>query len=74
MNDYLSGKTDKSPRNEFGYVNDDGQIVAARYNDWFRSRVFVLVPIQQMAGKFLQTMKDFPPSQTPGSIIAGHFA
>ncbi|MCV2359326.1 arylsulfatase [Paucibacter sp. TC2R-5] len=32
--DYLSGKTDKSPRNEFWYVNDDGQIVAARYQDW----------------------------------------
>ena len=32
--DYLSGKTDESPRNEFWYVNDDGQIVAARYDDW----------------------------------------
>jgi len=34
MIDYLSGKTDESPRHEFWYVNDDGQIVAARYNDW----------------------------------------
>ncbi len=33
-NDYLSGKTDKSPRNEFWYVNDDGQVVAARWDDW----------------------------------------
>ncbi len=32
--DYLSGKTDKSPRHEFFYVNDDGQVVAIRYNDW----------------------------------------
>jgi len=32
--DYLSGKTDKSPRNEFWYVNDDGELVAARYKDW----------------------------------------
>jgi len=32
--DYLSGKTDKSPRHEFWYVNDDGQVVAARYDDW----------------------------------------
>jgi arylsulfatase len=116
LNDYLSGKTVKSPRNEFWYVNDDGQIVAARYddwkvtflenrgeafgvwrepftelrvpllfnlrrdpfeksqhnsntyNDWFLDRVFVLVPIQSMAAKFLQTMKDYPPSQTPGSF------
>jgi arylsulfatase len=114
--DYLSGKTDKSPRNEFWYVNDDGQVVAARYadwkvvflenrgqafgvwrepftelrvpllfhlrrdpfeksqhnsntyNDWFLDRPFVIVPIQAMAGQFLQTMKDYPPSQTPGSF------
>jgi arylsulfatase len=31
---YLEGDTDVSPRNEFWYVNDDGQIVAARYSDW----------------------------------------
>jgi arylsulfatase len=114
--DYLEGRTDQSPRHEFWYVNDDGQIVAARYddwkvvflenrgqafgvwrepfvelrvpllfhlrrdpfekaqhnsntyNDWFLDRVFVLVPIQALAAKFLQTMKDYPPSQTPGSF------
>ena len=38
------------------------------YNDWFLDRVFVLVPLQQLAGKFLMTMKDYPPSQTPGSF------
>jgi arylsulfatase A-like enzyme len=32
--DYLSGKVKESPRNEFMYVNDDGQIVAMRYGDW----------------------------------------
>ncbi len=32
--DYLDGKTDASPRHEFWYVNDDGQVVAARYDDW----------------------------------------
>ena len=32
--DYLSGKAKESPRNEFFYVNDDGQIVAIRYQDW----------------------------------------
>jgi arylsulfatase len=32
--DYLEGKTDQSPRHEFWYVNDDGQVVAARYDDW----------------------------------------
>jgi arylsulfatase len=34
MLDYLRGKTDESPRKEFIYVNDDGQVVALRYMDW----------------------------------------
>ncbi len=116
MIDYLAGKTEDCPRKEFMYVNDDGQVVAIRYdawkavflenrgqafgvwrepftelrvpllfhlrrdpfekaqhnsntyNDWFLSRVFVLVPMQQFAGKFLISMKDYPPSQTPGSF------
>ncbi len=114
--DYLSGTMKESPRNEFWYVNDDGQIVAARYqdwkavflenrgqafgvwrepftelrlpllfnlrrdpfekaqhnsntyNDWFLDRPFVIVPIQGLATKFLMTMKEFPPSQSPGSF------
>jgi arylsulfatase len=114
--DYLTGKVKESPRKEFIYVNDDGQIVAMRYgpwkavflenrgvafevwrepftelrvpllfnlrrdpferaqhnsntyNDWFLDRVYVLAPMQQLAGKFLMTMKDYPPSQTPGSF------
>jgi arylsulfatase len=114
--DYLSGKTAESPRHEFWYVNDDGQIVAARYDDWkvvflenrgeafgvwrepfielrvpliFNLRrdpferaqhnanvyddwlldhAFVIVPIQGLAAQFLQTMQEFPPSQTPGSF------
>ena len=32
--DYLEGKIEESPRHEFWYVNDDGQVVAARYDDW----------------------------------------
>jgi arylsulfatase len=32
--DYLTAKADASPRTEFFYVNDDGQIVAIRYADW----------------------------------------
>jgi arylsulfatase len=34
MLDYLEGKADKSPRPAFIYVNDDGDIVAIRWNDW----------------------------------------
>jgi arylsulfatase len=113
---YLSGDTEDSPRHEFWYVNDDGQVVAARYDDWkvvflenrgeafgvwrepfvelrtpllfnlrrdpfeksqhnaniyddwFLDRAFVIVPIQGLAAQFLQTMQDYPPSQTPGSF------
>lgn len=28
----------------------------------------MIVPIQGMAGQVLQTMKDYPPSQSPGSF------
>jgi arylsulfatase len=38
------------------------------YNDWFLDRVFILAPMQRVAGQFLITMKDYPPSQTPGSF------
>jgi arylsulfatase len=114
--DYLTGKTQESPRKEFIYVNDDGQVVAMRYdawkavflenrgqafevwrepftelrvpllfnlrrdpferaqhnantyNDWFLERAFVCVPLQGLAAKFLMSMKDYPPSQSPGSF------
>jgi len=32
--DYLTGKTNRSARNEFYYFNDDGALVAARMGDW----------------------------------------
>ena len=31
---YLTGEAEASPRNEFFYVNDDGQVVAIRYGAW----------------------------------------
>ena len=116
LTDYLTGKTSASPRKEFIYVNDDGQIVAIRfndwkavflenrgeafgvwrepftelrvpllfnlrrdpmeraqhnsntYNDWFLDRPFILFGLNSIAAKFLATMRDYPPSQTPGSF------
>ena len=112
--DYLSGKTDKSPRREFIYVGDDGAVMSVRYDDWKATylenrahqlqvwreplvhlrmpllfnlrrdpfekayensntyhdwmidRAYVLGPMQVVASKFLTSMKEFPPSQTPG--------
>jgi arylsulfatase len=36
------------------------------YHDWMIDRAFVLVPLQTVASRFLMTLRDFPPSQTPG--------
>ncbi|WRQ53766.1 arylsulfatase [Roseiconus lacunae] len=36
------------------------------YHDWFIDRAYILGPMQVVASKFLMTLKDFPPSQTPG--------
>jgi len=32
--DYITGKTDKSPRNFFFYLSDDGDVIAMRYDNW----------------------------------------
>ncbi|CAN7513508.1 arylsulfatase [Agrobacterium sp. ICMP 7243] len=32
--DYVTGKSDKSARNDFYYFDDDGGLVAIRYDDW----------------------------------------
>jgi arylsulfatase len=34
MLDYWTGKTDKSPRKEFFYFSDDGDLTALRYDNW----------------------------------------
>jgi arylsulfatase len=36
------------------------------YHDWVIDRAYILGPMQVVASQFLMTMKDFPPSQTPG--------
>jgi arylsulfatase len=116
MLEYLTGKVEKSPREGFIYVNDDGDIVAIRwrdwkvvykenrgeafgvwsepftdlrvplifnlrrdpyeraqhnsntYNDWLLERVFIISEANMIAQQFLLTMRDYPPSQTPGSF------
>jgi hypothetical protein len=36
------------------------------YHDWMIDRAFVLVPLQAVASEFLMSLKEYPPSQTPG--------
>ena len=113
---FLKGDESESPRKEFLYWTDDGDIAALRYNNWkivfmeqrghgfdvwqepfvtlrfpklfnlrtdpferadhegmgygkWRAeRMFALAPAQTYIGKWLQTFKDFPPRQKPGSF------
>jgi arylsulfatase len=44
---YFTGKVEESPRQSFFYLNDDGQCVAIRYNDW--KLVFMEQRAKQMA-------------------------
>jgi arylsulfatase A-like enzyme len=113
---YLKGEVEESPRKEFIYWTDDGQIAGLRYGNWklvfmeqrahgfdvwqepfvplrlpklfnLRTdpferadhegmgyarwridRVFLLVPAQAFIANWLQSFRDFPPRQKPGSF------
>ena len=113
---FLKGEEKVTPRKEFLYWTDDGNIAALRYNDWkihfmiqeshgvrvwqdpftivrmpmlmnLRSdpferawhesigydkwaleRVFMVAPAGAIVGQWLQSFKDFPPRQKPGSF------
>ena len=113
---WLKGDAAESPRKEFLYWNDDGKLVALRYDQWkivfaeqrghsfdvwqepfvelrvpkifnLRSdpferadhegidyerwrldRTFLLMPATAYVGKWLQSFKEFPPSQKPASF------
>ena len=41
---------------------------AGDYDKWFIDHVFVLVPAQAIVAQHLQTFKEFPPRQKPGSF------
>ncbi|MFT4518040.1 MAG: arylsulfatase A-like enzyme [Halioglobus sp.] len=113
---FFKGEVEKSPRHDFLYWTDDGDIAALRYNDWklvfleqrghgfdvwqepfvalrfpklfnlrtdpferadhegmgyqkWRAeRMYMLAPAQSYVGKWLQSFKEFPPRQKPGSF------
>ena len=41
---------------------------AIGYGQWRAERMFMLAPAQMFVGKYLQSFKDFPPRQKPGSF------
>ena len=114
---YLTGHEAQSPRRGFFYFNDDGDIVALRfenwkivfleqrvpgtlqvwaepfvslrvpkffdlhadpferaditsntYYDWLLDHAYIAYGAQALTGQFLETFKEFPPSQRPGSF------
>jgi arylsulfatase A-like enzyme len=114
---YLTGQEQKGPRREFIYLNDDGDLVAIRYEnwktvfeeqrvegtlriwaepftklrlpklfdlrsdpyeradvtsntyyDWFLSNNYIAYIALTEAGKYLNTFKEFPPSQRAASF------
>ncbi len=58
--DYLTGKSNKSARNEFYYFNDDGALVAMRTGDW--KHVFEK---QEQPGQFDVWAHPFTPLRVP---------
>ena len=51
----------------FERANDD----SGEYEKWYVERMFVMAPAQAIVGRELQTFKDFPPRQKPGSFSIG---
>jgi arylsulfatase A-like enzyme len=56
---YLTGEQDSSPRESFFYINDDGQLVAVRHNDW------KLVFMEQRAKQLACWSEPFVPLRIP---------
>jgi arylsulfatase len=114
---YLTGEVDKSPRQEFFYFSDDGDLVALRYDnwklvfmeqrcvgtlqvwaepfvtlrvpkffnlrtdpyeradltsntywDWLLDRAFLIYPMSDIVGGFLQTFLEYPPRMKAASF------
>ncbi len=59
MLDYLTGEMDQSPRNEFFYVSDDGDILALRVGDW------KVVLMEQRAKQLACWSEPFIPLRVP---------
>jgi arylsulfatase len=59
MRPYLSGEVEDSPRKEYFYVNDDGQLVALRFDDW------KLVFMEQRAKTMALWAEPFVPLRVP---------
>jgi arylsulfatase len=44
---------------------------SGEYEKWYVERMFVMAPAQAIVARELQTFKEFPPRQKPGSFSVG---
>jgi arylsulfatase len=56
---YFTGEEQQSPRTSFFYINDDGQLVAVRHNDW------KVVFMEQRAKQLMCWAEPFVPLRVP---------
>ena len=47
---------------------EEADVTSNTYWDWVMDHVYLYVPAQAYVGKFLETFKEFPPSQTPATF------
>ncbi len=50
---------------------EKANIESGEYERWYVERMFVMAPAQAIVARELQTFKDFPPRQKPGSFSVG---
>jgi arylsulfatase A-like enzyme len=50
---------------------EKAMLESGEYEKWYVERMFVMAPAQAIVGRELQTFKDFPPRQKPGSFSVG---
>ena len=48
-------------------------IESGQYERWWADKLWTLIPAQAITGQFLQSFKEFPPSQKSGSFDVGQF-
>lgn len=46
---------------------------SGEYETWWAVKLWTMVPAQVIVGQFLQSFKEFPPSQKSGSINVSDF-
>ena len=48
-----------------------GRSASYEYDKWHAERMFTMVPAQTITARFLETFKEYPPRQKPGSFSVG---